>query len=1043
MKAKFKLEKWLGITLIVLITSCAQAQYCDSITPVFYVDLSTSPNMTWVSPDTDRDGYCCGASGADKCLEFIITLHPNSASLVFSIASGAVPPGALYYQIDCGPPTPVGSPICLTGTGPFHLTFCKPGNNTNAFSIVTIPNPIFGPDLNLGDGCSDNLWAQFYDEATVTWTSISPGPPGMYNALLSCTSGCDTVAVNAEGGPPTILYQVCGLAENGCIVEPICDTMSVSIDPPLTPSIVATDTVLCNNELTVPASVLITGGTAPYSISWSNGTTGNSTNLGPGTHVVSVTDANNCAVRTDTVNITLFPQAIVNAGPDQIVCADNSGAVALAGTFSNTTGILWSGGLGTFIPNETTPNAIYQPTEAEIASGVITLTMTSNDLTGCLPVSDDLTITFQTVLQQVTISTTNVSCNGLSDGTAVVTVVGPNGPYTYSFDGNNPTGVNSVTGLSSGTHSVTINSLNGCDTTLTFTISEPAPLTILISNQTDVGCSGDNTGSAAVNVTGGTMPYTITWSTLPAQSGLNAVSLSAGNYTATVTDVNGCNANSNVLITEPDPLTLSFSIVPPSCFGMSNGAVTANVAGGTSPYNFLWSNGSSGTSLYNVGAGLVDLTIIDANGCSVTSNENVYEPTQLTLVVSPDTIVCPGTEVVVTAMATGGTGSYTYNWQPFQGDSSSITINPQAEEIVNCSVTDNNGCSASESANISLFSLNPSDIQASIVQDSICANDSTQIDAIYTGSDPTVELSWTFCPSCPVQTTVAPLTNQTYTIIATNQCNQQISDDVSVTVIPSPVVELDPILASVCPNEYFSVQNNATNDPDWDYFWNFGDGTTSTDQVGIHSYGSQGNYTVTLYVVNEFGCSSSDTASGQIIVNPQAEAQFSPTSFVESALDPEFTFINESINATQYEWQFGDGTSSTLENPLHTYQEWGTFIVTLNANNAFNCPGQYQQIVVVKPSFTFYLPNAFTPDGDQHNQVFIAKTWGIQEKGFHFEIYNRWGELIFETNDINVGWDGTYKGAEQAQDGVYIWKVNFRDLTDNKLELVGHVNLLK
>jgi hypothetical protein len=98
-------------------------QFCDSITPTFIVDLSASPYMNWTSPETERDGYCCGATAPDLCLEFVITLNPNAAAIVFNIATGAVPPGALLYQIDCGPPTAVGEPICLSGTGPFHLTF--------------------------------------------------------------------------------------------------------------------------------------------------------------------------------------------------------------------------------------------------------------------------------------------------------------------------------------------------------------------------------------------------------------------------------------------------------------------------------------------------------------------------------------------------------------------------------------------------------------------------------------------------------------------------------------------------------------------------------------------------------------------------------------------------------------------------------------------------------------------------------------------------------------------------------------------------------
>ena len=127
MKTSLKLLVIFFISM--LFSTSVQAQFCDSLVPTLTVDLSASATQSWTSPSIQRDGSCCGSTAPDVCLEFVITLHPDASAILFDIASGAVPPGALFYQIDCGPITPVGAPICLNGAGPHNLTFCKPGNN--------------------------------------------------------------------------------------------------------------------------------------------------------------------------------------------------------------------------------------------------------------------------------------------------------------------------------------------------------------------------------------------------------------------------------------------------------------------------------------------------------------------------------------------------------------------------------------------------------------------------------------------------------------------------------------------------------------------------------------------------------------------------------------------------------------------------------------------------------------------------------------------------------------------------------------------------
>src|SRR5690606_27560308 len=139
------------------------------------------------------------------------------------IASGAVPPGALYYQINCGPPVQVGEPICISGAGPHHITFCKPGNNSNTFSITSIPYPSLSGTEWVSQACTGTLTSYGLETSTVTWSSVGNNP--FYNSFLSCQSGCDSTTITPTGiFPPYIDYVVCGFVIGGCIPFYFCDT---------------------------------------------------------------------------------------------------------------------------------------------------------------------------------------------------------------------------------------------------------------------------------------------------------------------------------------------------------------------------------------------------------------------------------------------------------------------------------------------------------------------------------------------------------------------------------------------------------------------------------------------------------------------------------------------------------------------------------------------------------------------------------------------------------------------------------------------------
>ena len=354
------------IVINLIASTSSYSQFCDSLVPSTVVDLSASPNMNWISAPFVRDGNCCGTSSPDKCLEFIITLHPSAIAVSFNIASGAIPPGALFYQIDCGPPTPVGSPICLTGPGPHTLTFCKPGNNSNTFSITSYSSPVIGPDITLNTGCQGYIYANYYNEASINWTSIGPGIPGAYDYLLSCTGGCDTSYITAPVNPPAYVdYLVCGMDIGGCNPLPICDTIRVNFISGVTVNISALTTSLCIGETTT-LTANASGGVAPYLYVWNTAEVSSSIIVGPGTYYVDVVDTSGCYVATDTMIILQFTPPVIIAGADQIVCEGTPITLNGSGGISYS----WDNGVVDGIPFAQAP-------------GFNTYTVIGTDINGC------------------------------------------------------------------------------------------------------------------------------------------------------------------------------------------------------------------------------------------------------------------------------------------------------------------------------------------------------------------------------------------------------------------------------------------------------------------------------------------------------------------------------------------------------------------------------------------------------------------------------------------------------------------------------------
>ena len=271
-------------------------------------------------------------------------------------------------------------------------------------------------------------------------------------------------------------------------------------------------------------------------------------------------------------------------------------------------------------------------------------------------------------------------------------------------------------------------------------------------------------------------------------------------------------------------------------------------------------------------------------------------------------------------------------------------------------------------------------------------------------------------------------------------------DEVTVVLHEVPVVHLSS--NAVCEGQMteFSSVGSGVSAPDFinQWSWNFGDGNTSTNENPNHEYNNSGSYITTLTVTTNMGCSASLQQDVFVAPSPLADFQYSPLEIQVS--DPTVDFINTSVGGTTYLWNFGiDGEISTLFSPTYLYpEEPNGYEVELLVTNEFGCKDSVTRAINIGSGITFYVPNSFTPNGDENNAVFIpVLTDGLDLNEYEMIIYNRWGEVMFKTTDVNIGWDGSCKG-EVVPSGVYVWDLRIKHLYGPGVEKVqGHVTLIR
>ncbi len=888
--------------------------------------------------------------------------------------------------------------------------------------IVMIPNPEF----ELVSITHTNNVCAGDSIGTITVTVNNGTPPYIFiwsNGIIDTT----TSTINSITGLLSGTYFVTVSDINGCTHT--ASATIIETNPPININLIPVN-VLCHGDSTGIIYSQVTGGTPPYTYQWIplGGNGPNATNLPAGTYTLSVVDNVGCP-KVDSITIT-EPATAVSVMLDSlehVLCyGGNNGFIAI----SVEGGIppyhyLWSNG-STNQDIFNLPANTYTVTVSDAHHCTITLTETIN----------------QPPLLAAFILPTHVTCYGFSNGSANLIVGGGTPPYQFLWNTGNTT--EDLNNLPTGTYSVTIIDANGCTTSTETFIQQPfAPLTATYET-TDVLCHGFSTGAINLTPNGGTPPYSYQWSS--GQTTQDLTNIPAGNYSVTITDYNSCTAIYSMTINEPPSyVSTQLNVTDVRCFGEVNGSIDLNISGGVPPYLIHWSNGAANEDINTLYSGWYFVTVTDAHGCTIVDSAYVNEPGKLYADVTHNVIICINDTAHLYVSATGGTPGYTFTWNTGSHDTL-IHVMPSTTTNYSVTVTDSHGCINVAQTTVQVRPPLSANIY---INDSILCHGEplTFNGTIQGGKSPYIIMLNDTSNINSLPFTLYPAESSSYLIKISDQCNTPpLYFTFNIQIVPSPLINIQADKTFGCaPLTVHFIESSP--DEGQSYWWNFGDlnsNNFSNFKNPTHTYKDPGIYTVSLTTTNSNGCSSHQTIPNLIHVYPTPEAKFITDPYTITMFNTNVHFINLSTGASYYHWYFGDGDSSNIESPYHEYPpipaEYQVYLIAISNNG---CIDTSKMNLTVIGEYTFYAPTAFSPDNDGHNERWRVYATNIKFETFELIIYDRWGEIIWQSNDINQWWDGRpMKSDKLVPVGSYTWLVRFKDNNDVTRTKTGSVTVI-
>jgi len=781
--------------------------------------------------------------------------------------------------------------------------------NTNGTYTYTPNTNYIGPDQFVYRICDDGVpvlcaqataYITVYPGPSLTWTVTQPLCHGQSTGAIDLTVNNATAPISYiwSNGATTQDLSNIPAGTYGVIVEDaLGSVVQASIvvgQPPVLVVTVSVQDETVVNGCNGTATANPVGGTAPYTYLWNDPaaqTTQTATGLCAGIVQVTVTDANGCSVTTSNVINPPSCDLDVVASGTPVSCNGGTNGTLLATpiTAQNNTpfSYLWSNGATT-------------QSQSGVPAGPYSVTVT--DAIGCQ--ASSTFVVNQPLALSLTTSTVDEQTFGGCNGSASVNPSGGTAPYIYLWTGGQTT--QTATNLCPGTYTVTVTDANGCTAQRTVTINALSCTGFSVAiNDTDLSCFNAGNGAATAVVTGGTAPFTYLWNTGATTQSISG--LAAGTYSVLVTDNLNCTQNVDAVVTQPALLQAATAVSNVTCFGFNNGAIELTVTGGTTPYSFAWSNGSTAEDLTGLGPNTYNVVVTDANGCTVNASGTVTEPAQLVATSVNTNVTCfGGSNGAIDLTVNGGLAPYLYSWAhgPVTQDVSGLTAGSYSVTIV-----DQNGCVLPFSTTITQSGQFTPTITAG-GPTTFCQGGSVVLTA-------TAGASYLWSNGATTQSITVSTTGSYSVTVTTAQGCSGTSAATSVLVNPNPTPTASAIGSTTfCQGGSVQLTTGSFNS----YLWSNG-ATTQTITVS-----TGGSYSVT--VTNANGCVGTSN-SVSVTVNPLPTPTITaggPTTFCQGG-----SVVLTSSAAASYQWSTGATTQSI------TVSSAGSYTVTVT--NANGCVG--------------------------------------------------------------------------------------------------------
>ena len=948
-----------------------------------------------VYPIVVQDNIGCQITSSVTLVEpaaitFTNTLtHPlcngdNNGSIIINASGGN---GSLQYSIDGGTTFQVANTFNNLSSGNYNLVI-QDANNCQITGNATLNNPA----LITFTSSSNN---ETCGNANGSITIVGSGGTG--SLQYSIDGGANFQASGVFTGLTGFTYSIIVEDANGC--QATGSETVLSEDGPSISSINTTDP-LCNGD-NGTIVIVTSGGTGSLQYSIDGGASFGASptfSTGDGSYSIVVEDANGCQ---STGNATINePQGIsFNTTSTNANCGVSDGSLTING----------SGGTGTLVYSiDGGANFQAANTFTGLSSGTYSIVV--QDDNGCQENgTGNIAGTGGSSISNI--SGSDPLCNGGNDGTISITASGGTAPLLYSIDaGINFQTNNNFNALSSGSYIIVVEDDNGCQTFDTIILNDPTALTYAANTINENCGSGDGSISLVGNGGTGSFQYSIDGGST-FQAGGVFTNLNAGLYNVVIQDGNGCQVSGNETIGSTGGATInSTNSTDLICFGNNDGTITITASGGTGTLLYSIDGGvnfQSTGNFNNLGGGTYNVMVQDDNGCQTFSTIVINEPTEIIATISIIEANCGNNNGSATVSASGGTGNLSYQWDDPNNQTTTTASNLFAG-IYHLTINDDNGCTLLDSAIIS--NQGDPSIIVTTTDASCFGNADGSANAIAIGGIAPYNYSWND-PNNQSSSTATGLAAGTYLVQVTDNVGCIAFETVTISE-PLELTNSLTILNTSCGmNNGLAISNIQGGTQPYTVLWD--DPALQTTPTAVNL--APGSYNI---IISDFNnCSITNSVSIENSDSLVVHVEVTHESCENEADGSISTFVSQGTSPFAYLWSTGDTTSVIAGLTAGEY--------ILNVSDSLACSAMLIIPIETENENCIVIPTAVSPNGDGANDFWIIS--GVADNiDISVEIFNRWGGKIYQNDNYQNDWDGTFKD-KAIPAGVYYFVVKISE----------------